>query len=323
MRRVLSIDGGGIKGVFPASFLADLEELIGRSVTDYFDLIVGTSTGGIIALGLGLGISPATILQFYEQKGPKIFARRSFPSALRQLLVGKYEPGPLKIALEEVFGERRLGESKKRLVIPSFDLETGDVYNWKTAHHPKLEHDYTASVVDVALATSAAPTYFPAHRPGKSVPLIDGGVWANNPIAVAVVEAIGILNWPRDDVRVLSLGCTTTPFSGGAARFRSLGKGYWMSRIVDLFTHAQSESATGMAQHLVGDRSCVKRISPAVGRFIELDDVFEIPSLVGLGRSVCRKELPAVRDIFFQEPPAEAFEPFHKLPIQDAPPYKK
>jgi uncharacterized protein len=313
MRRVLSIDGGGIKGAFPASFLATIEQQVGQSVTNYFDLIVGTSTGGIIALGLGLGLTASSILSFYEQEGPKIFARAPFLSAVRQLFMGKYNRAPLKQALETVFGEHKLGDSKKRLVIPSFNLENGEVYNWKTAHHPKLEHDYTASMVDVALATAAAPTYFPAHRSGGGVPLIDGGVWANNPIAVAVVEAIGILNWPPDDLRVLSLGCTTTPFGGGMARFRSLGRGYWMWKLVDLFTNAQCESAIGMAQHLVKTRDCVKRISPKIGKFIQLDDIGEIPSLVGLGHSECRKELPALRDIFFREPLAEPFEPFHNV----------
>lgn len=318
MKRVLSIDGGGIKGVFPASFLSNIEQQIGRSVTDYFDLIVGTSTGGIIALGLGLGLSAESILRFYENEAPKIFSRKPFLSALQQLFVGKYDPAPLRRALEAVFEERKLGESKKRLVIPSFNLETGEVYNWKTAHHPKLEHDYSASAVDVALATAAAPTYFPAHRSGKGVPLIDGGVWANNPIAVAVVESVGILNWSPTEIRVLSLGCTSTPFGARMARFHSLGRGYWMWKLVDLFTNAQSASAIGMAQHLIKERDSVKRISPNIGAFVKLDDVSEIPSLVGLGRSECRKELPALRNIFFQEPFAEMFEPFHKLPAKNS-----
>jgi hypothetical protein len=226
--------------------------------------------------------------------------------------VGKFNRAPLEQALEKVFGVHKLGESTKRLVIPSFNLENGELYNWKTPHHPKLEHDYHASMVDVALATAAAPTYFPAHRFGGGVPLIDGGVWANNPIAVAVVEAIGILNWPPDDLRVLSLGCTTTPFGAGVARFHSLGRGYWMWKLVDLFTNAQSESAIGMAQHLVKTRDCVKRISPKIGKLIQLDDISEIPSLIGLGRSECRKELPALRELIFHEPFAETFKPFHK-----------
>ena len=312
MRRVLSIDGGGIKGAFPASFLANAEQLVGQSVTNYFDLIVGTSTGGIIALGLGLGLSAESILSFYEQQGPEVFAREPLVSLIRQVFVSKYDSGPLRHALETVFGEHKLGQSKKRLVIPSFNLENGEVYNWKTAHHPKLEHDHSALMVDVALSTAAAPTYFPTHRSGRGVPLIDGGVWANNPIAVAVIEAIGILGWSPDELRVLSLGCTTTPFGAGMARFHSVGRGYWIWKLVDLFTNAQCESAVGMAQHLVRDRNNVKRISPRIGAFIRLDDVSEIPSLVGLGWSECRKELPALRELFFREPFAEPFEPFHK-----------
>lgn len=313
MRRVLSIDGGGIKGVFPASFLATVEQQVGRSVADYFDLIVGTSTGGIIALALGLGIPADTITSFYRTQGPTIFARKPILSALKHLFVGKYDQAPLRIALEAVLGDHKLGDSKKRLVIPSLNLETGEVYNWKTAHHPRLEHDYRASMVDVALATAAAPTYFPAHHFGGGVPLIDGGVWANNPIAVAAVEALGVLNWSRDEVRILSLGCTTAPFELRAARVRSLGRGYWVSKLVDLFIHSQSESATGMARHLIHDRSCVKRISPMVGSLISLDDVSKIPSLVGLGQSVSRNEMPSLRDVFLSEPLAEPFTPYFSI----------
>jgi uncharacterized protein len=313
MRRVLSIDGGGIKGVFPASFLANAEQALGNRVADYFDLIVGTSTGGIIALGLGLGLSAETIAGFYETEGPKIFSRPRFPRFIRQFFVAKYDPAPLTEALSGVFGEHKLGESRNRLVVPSFNLETGEVYNWKTAHHPRLEHDYKARMVDVALSTAAAPTYFPTHRTGSSVPLIDGGVWANNPIAVAIVEALGVLKWPANEVRVLSLGCTTTPLGLGMPRFHSSGRGYWIWKLVDLFMTAQSTSALGMAEHLVANRASIKRISPVIGNALKLDDVSEIPSLIGLGHSESRKELPLLRELFFCGPQAEPFVPCRNL----------
>ena len=96
IRRVLSIDGGGIKGVFPAAFLATLEDAIGDHVARHFDLIVGTSTGGIIALGLGLGLSATEILGFYEQYGPQIFKQRTFVSRLRHLVLAKYSDTALR-----------------------------------------------------------------------------------------------------------------------------------------------------------------------------------------------------------------------------------
>jgi hypothetical protein len=297
MRRILSIDGGGIKGVFPASFLASVEDSLGRRLSDYFDLVVGTSTGGIIALGLGLGLSAKQILDFYVKHGPSIFCGNRLLRCMRRLGVGKYSPAPLESALTEVFGSRRLGESKKRLVIPSFNLDSGEVHVWKTSHHPRLERDYRVPVVDVALSTAAAPTYFPTHRGAAGTPLIDGGMWANNPVAVAVVEAIGVLGWNPADLRVLSLGCTTTPLGVNWGRSRSLGALYWGLKIADVFMTAQASSAIGMAQHLIGDRANLIRISPAVGKRFGLDTVNEIPSLMGLGDSEARKALPTIRPL--------------------------
>jgi patatin-like phospholipase/acyl hydrolase len=313
MRRILSIDGGGIKGVFPAAFLANIEQAIGHSAADYFDLIVGTSTGGIIALGLGLGLGANEILSLYQNHADAIFPRRNVFGRIAQLLWPKYDSAPLRAALERTFANRRLGESRRRLVIPSFNLETGQVYNWKTAHHPRLEHDYLRTAVDVAMSTAAAPTYFPTYRTAAGVPLVDGGVWANNPIAVAVVEAIGVLKWPLAEIRVLSLGCTFSPMQAGRARFQGVGIGYWATRLADLFLTAQSTSSLGMAQHLVSDRRHIRRISPVIGMKLALDNTVEIPSLIGLAYSEARNDLPDLRTDFFHEPPAEEFSPFHSL----------
>ena len=203
MKRILTIDGGGIKGVFPASFLATVDNSAEGNVADYFDLIVGTSTGGIIALGLGLGLSAKDILAFYEKFGPRIFS-----SNRRFRLPGtaKYSNVTLKEALEDCFGNKKLGDSKKRLVIPSLNLENGKVYVYKTAHHPRLERDYKERAINVALATAAAPTYFPTHRSPTGTPLIDGGVWTNNPVGMAVVEAITILDWAKRFAKSLKFG---------------------------------------------------------------------------------------------------------------------
>src|SRR5207249_10118349 len=120
-----------------------------------------------------------------------------------------------------------------------------------------------------------------------------------NPIAVAVVECIGILGWAREDLRILSLGCTTTPLSVDWGRSFSLGKVYWGLKITDVFMTAQSSSALGMAQHLVADRENIVRISPTVGRSFSLDGIAEMFSLKGLGDTEARKALPILRPLFF------------------------
>ncbi|RUP06109.1 MAG: patatin [Mycobacterium sp.] len=315
-RRILSIDGGGVKGVFPAAFLADVEEKLDRPIVDHFDLIVGTSTGGIIALGLGMGLSAKEILSFYQQRGPEIFRGNRAIGLLRWLGAAKYDPAPLKAALVEVFGDRRLGDSKTRLVIPSLDLETGQVHVKKTAHHPRFERDYTERVVDVALATAAAPTYFPTHRSEAGIPLIDGGMWANNPMGTAAVEALGVLDWAKGDVCLLGVGCTESPLSIAAHRRSRLGLNYWATRLVDVIMAGQSSASLGTAQLLLGHEN-VYRVSPVVGsdRF-KLDRAKDIESLRALGAAEARTQLPLIREKFFSGP-AEPFEPYRR-PGQEA-----
>ena len=299
-RRVLTIDGGGIKGVFPAAFLADLESELDHPLASYFDLVVGTSTGGIIALALGLGIPASDILRFYEEKGPDIFKGSKGLGPLRQLVTAKYDPAPLRAALTEVFGDRRVGESTTRLVIPALNLMTGEVNVFKTAHHARFERDYKLRAVDVAIATAAAPTYFPTHRLTNGVPLVDGGMWANNPMGTAAVEAIGLLEWEKGDVELLGVGCTEAPANFQASRDRRYGlANYWAKRIVKVFMSGQSSSSIGSAVLLLGHTHVV-RVSPVVDeRQYKLDGVEGIPELRALGADQARTQLPLLRAKFF------------------------
>jgi hypothetical protein len=307
--RILSIDGGGIKGAFPASLLAAVEQSLPNPVASYFDLIAGTSTGGIIALGLGLGFGAAELLEFYETLGPRIFGGNRARLWLRHWARSKYGSEPLRRALQDKFGDRRIGDSKTRLVIPSMNVETGKVYIYKTAHHPHFETDYQKSAVEAAVATASAPTYFPTHHSSSGVPLIDGGVWANNPVGMAVVEAVAVLGWPKEQLRVLSLGCTATPFNVGVRRRFSLGKLFWANKVADTFMAGQSSASLGTAYVFAGHENVV-RINPVVpeGRF-ELDSHKEIRALRGLGESEAREALPKLKATFFQEK-VEPFTPF-------------
>jgi uncharacterized protein len=313
MRCVLAIDGGGVKGVLPASVLATLEDAIDGRIVDHFDLIVGTSTGGIIALGLAAGISPAEIRDFYLTRGPRIFEGNGITRGGRRWVTAKYNQASLRTELDDIFGSRRLGESTTRLVIPSMDVNSGRVHLWKTAHDARFVQDYKHQIVDIAMATSAAPTYFRAFLSESGAPLIDGGVFANNPAGLAAVEAVGVLNWPREAVAILSIGCGAEPLNVRTAKWwRSgiLGVARNMSAV---FMTAQSDSSLGTATHLIGDRTKFFRLNPALpnGRY-GLDVTTELATLSAHGDTEARHRLRELQDVFFSAP-AEPFVPERSL----------
>lgn len=305
MFRILSIDGGGIKGVFAASFLAALERDLQNPIRDYFDLISGTSTGGIIAIGLGLGLSAEELKNFYISKGPAIFPRSAALGWMRHWLVPKYSAEPLRSALSAAVGGKILGDSKSRLIIPALNAATGEIYIYKTRHHSKLKTDWRMSAVDVALSTSAAPSYFPIHRSISGVPFIDGGIWANNPTGLAVIEAITLLAQTPREIRVLSLGCTCCPVD---LRPQFAGKLGWSKKAIEAAMSGQSGGAMGTAAMIVGHEN-IERVDPFVAEnFASLDSAHRIADLIGLGNSEARQRRTRLEPIFFVEP-APAFEP--------------
>ncbi len=264
-------------------------------------------------MGLGAGLTASEILAFYEKKGPIIFAGSGVLTWLKSFIAGKYSSDALRAALNETFGEKLIGHSTTRLVIPSQNLETGEVHIFKTSHHQRFLVDYKVPMAEAALATAAAPSYFPTHKLPAGTSLIDGGIWANNPAGVAAVEAIGVLGWKAGDVIMLSLSCTRNPLNASWAVSYSQGKAYWGAKLINVLEAGQSSGATGMAHLLLGhDR--VFRIDPVVsaGRFA-LDKHKDIESLKGIGASEARKALPLPQLRQFFETTAEPFVPCHML----------
>jgi patatin-like phospholipase/acyl hydrolase len=276
--QILSLDGGGLRGMFTAAVLANFEQDAGTRVVDHFDLIAGTSTGGIIALGLGLGMTPRQMVEFYTGLGPGVFRDRSRLRSARRLLRSKYAVRPLRTALTEVFGDRTFGESTKRLIITSYNLGSDDVYLFRTPHLSHLARDWRESAVEVAMATSAAPTYLPGVSL-RGARLIDGGLWANNPAMVAVTEAVGPLQLPLEDIRVLSLG-TTTEVRRRSRRLDRGGLVHWAGDAVEVLMRAQSRSAAKQIRHFLGADK-VMRLDPVVpARAYALDKV-DADELIG------------------------------------------
>ena len=304
--RILSLDGGGVRGAYSAAVLASIEELTNKSVVRHFDLIAGTSTGGIIALGLGLGLSAQQILEFYEQRGPRIFPSTGIGQRLwhrvRRVVTSKHDGHELEAALNEIFRDRLLGESSCRLVIPSYDAVTADVHVFKTAHNERVLEDHNRRAAEVARATSAAPTYLPLFMSSRGQRFLDGGLWANSPVVVAILEAVSVLNIPLDDIDVLSIGTTAPAFS---IESRAIGGGLAQYRwgIIDLLMRAQASGAAAQATLLTKRR--VMRIDCVVkpGQF-SIDDARGVPSLVGYGRKEGRHRAAEIADRFLREPAA-------------------
>lgn len=279
--RILAIDGGGIRGIFPASVLAGLEAryLGGRSIAGYFDLVAGTSTGGIIALGLGAGLSATALRQLYIERGNEIFPPHGpgvlgrvgrWLSARKRLLRYSYDQAALTRVVHDCLGDLKLGSSKVRLCIPSFEGVHGEVYIFKTPHHPDFKKDLVEPMVKVALATSAAPTYYRPLRDGGYT-FVDGGVWANNPVMIALTEALTSFDIQRSQVQILSIGCGDDPYSVTGLKIAWGGMLPWQDIIYGAM-RLQSQNALGQAGLLIGPERLIRIDVPKEIPKIELDD---------------------------------------------------
>lgn len=310
--KILSIDGGGIKGVFPAAYLTELEKrfLGGSPIAQHFDLIAGTSTGGIIALGLAHGMTGQQALDIYTKRGETIFpTRRGFEAALR---FGKWVSRPkhdqqvLKEQLLEVFGSALLDDAKVRLSIPSFEGRHGEPYIYKTPHHPDYKRDRHERMAHVALHTAAAPSFY-ASVENDGYVMVDGGLWANNPVMIALVDALACFDVPAENIRILTIGTGDSLFS--TASRRNSGLAGWILPdglappiVFQAAVKAQSHNAIGQAGLLVGRNNLV-RIDPFEGKYpIAIDDAKRaIRELPEVARSHAEGTGHRVANMFFAE----------------------
>ena len=230
--KILSIDGGGVRGLIPCKLLASLERRLQAEhgedarLADYFDLICGTSTGSILAIGLSLGMSAEEMLNFYENRGTDIFPtdRQSWTRKFSNWMMTHsfYERYQLKKILKEVYGrftpdgDTRLGHAHTRLIIPAYNGETGQLHLFRTAHAAHLPDAGQVPALAVALSSAAAPLFFRPYNftyaPKGSTErivfrkMIDGGIVANNPAFIGLCEAVRDLHIPLHNIALLSLG---------------------------------------------------------------------------------------------------------------------
>lgn len=262
--KILSIDGGGIKGVFPAFYLSLVEaELQNRvdektKIKDHFDLITGTSTGGIIALALSIGIPAKEIYQLYLENSKNIFGKKKY---LGQIRKSAYERDFLENLVREKLKEYSnakdpiINDCQTNVAIPIYDLIKGNPSVIKSPYHPSLKRDLHIPLYQVAMATSAAPTYFDPYSSsyidlnGIETPFnnkVDGGMMANNPTLIGILEALKAFGKDLSDLEVLSLGTGYKTFTEGDSTRKKWGLLYWMmkdkrKRLIELFMQSQSQ----------------------------------------------------------------------------------
>ena len=260
--QILSLSGGGYLGLYTITVLTELERGLGRPLASCFDLLAGTSVGGIIALGLGLGRSAEEIKDAFEENGSRIFSNRPAPTSrlgekldfCRSLFSPKYDGLALRDTIVRVVGEgTRLGDLARPVIVPAVNLTKGKPQVFKTDHHPDFKLDHRLRVVDVALATSAAPTYFPLAEIDDEL-YADGGLFANSPDLLAIHEAEHFFDASTDDICMLSVGTTTTQFSLPHTGGRHLGIFGWGRRLAPTLLSSQQLDISYIVQHKLEDR---------------------------------------------------------------------
>jgi uncharacterized protein len=283
--RVLSIDGGGIRGLVTTILLQRITQVPGlEKILDSLDLIAGTSTGGLLALAIADQIDLGQIRDMYVNKGPAIFDDSWLDDLvdLGKLRGADYSTGPLQRELKRLFGDTTLGQLKKRVLITSFDLDNEDpaARAWK----PKLFHNFpgpnsdrAALAFKVGLYTSAAPTYFPSVDG-----YIDGGVYASNPSMCALAQTQDSRYSPTPaiaDILLLSLG-TGTSLQYVKGQALDWGYAQWVKPLINLMLDGTAGIADYQCRQILGDR--YYRLGPVFpsGVTVPMDGIDKIPYMI-------------------------------------------
>jgi len=310
--QILSLIGGGIRGAFITSLLKEFEQKLGRPIAESFDLIAGTSTGGIIASGLALGLTAEELHDFYVRHGKQTFSPRppyrargvmrlGFPIAnwifkrrtgggLDAAFRARFCPHALQSAFDEAYGDKTLKSVRfTRLIIPSVNLTKGEPHVFRSLHLPKGLHDQDVKISTVVVAATAAPTYFP-HREINDHAFVDGAMWSNDPSMLAFAEAMRVQQYEKrheenphlhpQDIHLLSIGTGRAQFSLSPPG-SDAGLLYWASRVADVMGTAQVQGMHLPLKFLLGEQ--YRHINFKMTRPWKLDAVEHISDLFRVG----------------------------------------
>lgn len=261
--RILSLAGGGYLGLYTAFVLAGLEARAGEPLARRFDLIAGTSVGGLLALALAFEVPVATVVTLFRERGAEIFSTRGLPTSrvgrlidlTRAVLGPKYSGDALRKALVEIFEQRRLQDAPHRLVVPAVNVSLSQTKVFKTPHGEASGGDERVLAVDVAMATSAAPAYFPSVKVGRHL-YADGGMFAVAPDQVALHEAEHFLGIPSERVEMLSIGTATAGYKPADGVDADDGAVGWLSdgRLILTTVAVQQQHVQAMLEDRLGTR---------------------------------------------------------------------
>jgi len=282
--RILAIDGGGVKGIFSAQILNRLFKSHPELINN-IDLITGTSTGAIIAASLAAGYTPEQTVAFYKNNLPKVFKDSYWDDVkdLGKLIGADYDYANLKKVLKNNFSDATLGSLKKKILIPSLDLDCGEgaSRSWKPKFFNNFQDsDLNELIVDVLIRSAAAPTYFPTYQ-GYA----DGGLVTNNPSVPAISQALDVDTGKQSlsDIVLLSIG---PGFHGTFISGNKLdwGVSQWATLLTPIFVDSMKFESEYICKRLLNDR--YKRIDPYVPEKIALDDVSKLDRLVELADDI-------------------------------------
>ena len=278
--KILSLDGGGIRGIFSARVLDLMNDKLGIDIYNTFDLLVGTSTGGIVAAAVATRYNLSKLVEDYEHYAPRIFKRRF---SLKGLLRSRYDNKILEDLLRDSFGEISLGDIKTPLIINATNVSTGKVHVFKSSYQEdRRSGDYfrdgDVPLYKAVLASCSAPVYFdPVEIEGDLI--CDGGLWANNPAVVGYVDAVRNFNRTPENMRILSIGTGNTRQFYLPSYMWGLVTGWKKEKIVSFAMLNQTQYAENCLNLIMPEN--ILRINPEIESW-ELDDYEVLPTLKSL-----------------------------------------
>lgn len=271
--RVLSLTGGGYRGLFTAQVLVELcrAARCKGSINATVDVFAGTSIGGLMACALAVGVTPQRVVDAIDANGPRVFTPKRLPTLRRALFGTLYDKGNLAKAIDECLGPHRHTKFKsieQGLMVPAVDWLSGRVQVYMSGYFGKA---YASEVTlrEVCLATSAAPTYFdPAEVDGA--PMLDGGLAANNPDVLALTEVARRHPGALARIEMLSIGTAGASKARAAKQAKKPGIG-WAPSLATYIIDVQERTAADQAARLLGERYL--RINHADGRGLAFEEM--------------------------------------------------
>lgn len=287
--RVVSIDGGGIRGILTARVLERIDEILPGFLSKV-DLFAGTSTGGLLALGLGAAMSPTALRQMYERCAGRVFADSLLDQLkdLGNLIGAEYAIQPLHETLSEYFPGTTLGQLPRKVLVSAFQLDNegkgrASVRAWKNKlfhNFPGEDSDSGELVADVGVRTSAAPSYFPIFQG-----YIDGGVTASSPAMCAVAQALDRRAGaqPLENVVLLSLGTGYNPHHLPLEN-ADWGLVQWAPHLINIMLEGSQGLVDFQCRQILGDHYL--RVDPVLPREIGMGSIKYIPELLETANQV-------------------------------------